>query len=122
MTPKPKSIDLLLDQMKGFNTTQVEMVETLNQLNGNQIHMNEKLWGDGKHGGFKGDLTEIKEQVKETNGSVRQHDVDLATQKTEIKELQEAKKMSIKARVGFTGGGLLVLLTTVLQILQALGG
>ncbi len=77
-----------------------------------------KLYGDN---GFNGDIPEIKEHLEKINGHLDDHSKRLVVAETQIKE-RTISKVSKKAIAGYSGGGLLVLAITILQIIQMFSG
>ncbi len=65
-------------------------------------------------------LTEKQEEhLRQINGHLDDHSSRLTTVETKIDE--RTRKVSKKAIAGYSGGGLLLVALTVLQIIQALG-
>ncbi len=75
-----------------------------------------RLYG---HGGFKGDIPEIKEFMDKAATHFDDHSKRLTIAETQIKE-RTANKTSKKAIAGYSSGGVLLLALTALQIIQAL--
>ncbi len=81
-------------------------------------HLASKLYGEN---GFEGDIPEIKKHLEDINGHLNDHSKRLVIAETQIKE-RTTSKVSKKAIAGYSGGGLLVIAITILQIIQMFGG
>ncbi len=78
--------------------------------------INLKLYGEGE---FQGDIPDIKGHLEKLNGHLDDHSKRLVTVETKVEE-RTVSKISKKAMLGYGGGGILVIITLVLQLYQLL--
>lgn len=79
--------------------------------------LSDKLYASN---GFQGDIPEMKKDIKAIHDHLDDHSKRLVTVETQVEE--RTKGTSKKAIAGYSGGGLLVLAITILQILQLFNG
>jgi len=79
-------------------------------------HLSSKLYGEN---GFEGDITEIKNHLGKINNHLDDHSKRITIMEIQIKE-RTVSRVSKKAIAGYSGGGILVLATLVLQLIQLL--
>jgi len=106
--PKPEAIGpLLLTEIR-------HVIETVDKLNYG-------LYGDNNPNGHRGDIPGIIAQCKETNGTVRAHDRDIATLKSQMEDRTEKPIETAKSSKLSKGKNVTATISILFLLFQAVG-